>query len=99
MDYQEALDYLNNFTNYEKVPMPPASAHAFNLERVWRFLELLGNPQQSYPSIVIAGTKGKGSTAILTAAALQAGGYRAGLTSIPTANGGGSTTFSSAGKN
>jgi dihydrofolate synthase/folylpolyglutamate synthase len=83
MDYQQALDYLNNFTNYEKVPMPPASAHAFNLERVWRFLELLGNPQQSYPSIVIAGTKGKGSTAILTAAALQAGGYRVGLYTQP----------------
>lgn len=83
MDYHQALDYLNNFTNYEKVPMPPASAHAFNLERVWRFLELLGNPHKSYPSIVIAGTKGKGSTAILAASALQAGGYRAGLYTQP----------------
>jgi dihydrofolate synthase / folylpolyglutamate synthase len=83
MDYQQALDYLNNFTNYEKVPMPPPSANAFNLERVWRFLDLLGNPQLSYPSIVIAGTKGKGSTAILVAAALAAGGYRAGLYTQP----------------
>lgn len=83
MNYQEALDYLNNFTNYEKVAMPPASANLFNLERVWRFLELLGNPHQQYPSIVIAGTKGKGSTAILTAAALQQGGYRVGLYTQP----------------
>jgi dihydrofolate synthase/folylpolyglutamate synthase len=83
MDYQQALDYLNNFTNYEKVAMPPASANAFNLERVWRFLELLGDPQKTYPSIVIAGTKGKGSTAILAASALQAGGYRVGLYTQP----------------
>ena len=83
MNYHEALDYLNNFTNYEKVPMPPPSANAFNLERVWRFLELLGNPQKRYPSIVIAGTKGKGSTAILVASALQQGGYRVGLYTQP----------------
>lgn len=83
MDYQQALDYLSNFTNYEKVPMPPPSANAFNLERVWRFLELLGNPQKGYPSIVIAGTKGKGSTAILAASAFQAGGYRVGLYTQP----------------
>ncbi|HEX2914244.1 MAG TPA: folylpolyglutamate synthase/dihydrofolate synthase family protein [Chloroflexia bacterium] len=82
-NYQEALDYLNNFTNYEKIPMPPANATSLNLERVRRFLVRLGEPQRRYPSIVIAGTKGKGSTAILINAALQAGGYRVGLYTQP----------------
>ncbi len=83
MTYQDALDYLNNFVNYEKVPMPPASAGAFNLERVRQFLSLLGEPQMRYRSIVVAGTKGKGSTAALMANALQAGGARVGLYAQP----------------
>ena len=83
LTYQEALDYLNNFINYEKVPIPPASAGAFNLARVRQFLAELGRPQTAYPSIVIAGTKGKGSTARLIAGALEAAGYRIGLYTQP----------------
>ncbi len=83
MTYQDALDYLSNFINYEKVPMPPPSAGAFNLARVEEFLNRLGRPQHSYPSIVIAGTKGKGSTAVLITAALSAAGYRVGLYTQP----------------
>ncbi len=82
-DYQAALDYINNFVNYEKVPMPPPSAGAFNLERIRLFLERLGQPQLRYPALVIAGTKGKGSTAVLAASALQAAGYRVGLYTQP----------------
>ncbi len=36
-------------------------------------MALLGNPQDSYPIIHVAGTKGKGSTSALTASALQRG--------------------------
>ncbi len=83
MNYQEAIDYIFSFVNYEKTGMPPASPTHFNLGRMVYLLEKLDNPQLKYPSIVIAGTKGKGSTAALCAAAFEAGGYRAGLYSQP----------------
>jgi len=37
-------------------------------------MKLLGNPQESYPIIHVAGTKGKGSTAAMVASVLQAAG-------------------------
>ena len=83
MTYQESLDYLNNFVNYEKIPIPHASTGVFNLGRVLEFLARLGSPQKDYPSIVIAGTKGKGSTAVLIASTLQAAHYRTGLYTQP----------------
>ncbi len=44
---------------------------------------LLGSPQESYPIIHVAGTKGKGSTAALVASALQVAGYQTGLYTSP----------------
>jgi dihydrofolate synthase/folylpolyglutamate synthase len=46
-------------------------------------LEALGNPQDQYPTIHVAGTSGKGSTATMIAAALQAAGHRTGLHTKP----------------
>ena len=43
----------------------------------------LGNPHQAYPSIHIAGTNGKGSTAFFVAGVLQAMGLRVGLFTSP----------------
>ena len=43
----------------------------------------LGNPQQKFPTIHVAGTKGKGSCAAMTAAILSAAGYRTGLYTSP----------------
>ena len=45
--------------------------------------EALGNPQTRFPSVLIAGTNGKGSTSATLAAILQAGGYRTGLYTSP----------------
>lgn len=53
------------------------------LERVRRALARLGSPERSYPSILIAGTNGKGSTAALVCAALGAAGKRVGLYTSP----------------
>jgi len=44
---------------------------------------LLGNPEQKYPSLHVAGTKGKGSTCALMASALTAAGYKTGLYTSP----------------
>lgn len=49
------------------------------LERITHLLELLGNPHDTFPSIHITGTSGKGSTSTITAALLTAAGYRTGL--------------------
>jgi len=53
------------------------------LETIRGILERLGNPQNSYASIHIAGTNGKGSVAAALSAILQAAGYRVGLYTSP----------------
>ncbi|WP_299285189.1 folylpolyglutamate synthase/dihydrofolate synthase family protein [uncultured Tateyamaria sp.] len=47
------------------------------LDRVWRLLDALGNPQNDLPPVIhIAGTNGKGSTQAMIRAGLEAAGYR-----------------------
>jgi dihydrofolate synthase/folylpolyglutamate synthase len=53
------------------------------LDRIYAFLEALGNPQDRYPTLHVAGTSGKGSTATMLAATLQAAGMRTGLHTKP----------------
>lgn len=55
----------------------------FGLTTISRLLLRLGNPHHSYPSILIAGTNGKGSTAAMIASILQNEGYRTGLYTSP----------------
>jgi dihydrofolate synthase/folylpolyglutamate synthase len=82
-DYQAALDYIYSFINYES-KMPPSPYHArFNLDRMRWLLAELGDPQTLFPSVVVAGTKGKGSTCAMLEAILRAAGYRTGLFSSP----------------
>jgi len=50
---------------------------------MFALMESLGNPQNKYPIIHVAGTKGKGSTSALCAAALQVAGYKVGLYTSP----------------
>jgi dihydrofolate synthase/folylpolyglutamate synthase len=47
------------------------------LDRMWRLLDALGNPQNALPPVVhIAGTNGKGSTLAMVRAGLEAAGHR-----------------------
>ncbi len=55
----------------------------FDLGRMVRLLESLGNPQAAYPVIHVAGTKGKGSVSAMSASVLRAAGYRVGLYTSP----------------
>lgn len=55
----------------------------FGLRNITRLLSNLGNPQRNYPSIHVAGSNGKGTSAALIASALTASGYRTGLYSSP----------------
>lgn len=55
----------------------------FGLENIRVLLSALDNPHQRFPSIHIAGTNGKGSTAAMIAAICTASGYKTGLYTSP----------------
>ncbi len=81
--YNQALDYLYSFVDYSLKHASEMAKADFNLDRMFALMNLLGNPQNQYPIIHVAGTKGKGSTSALCASALQAAGYTAGLYTSP----------------
>ncbi len=79
--YQQTLDYL-----YEKLPMFSrigAAALKPDLTNTIRLCIGLGDPQQKFRSIHIAGTNGKGSTSHMLAAACRQQGYKTGLYTSP----------------
>ena len=63
--------------------LKPGSSHKFNLAHMRILCQALGNPQESFPSVLIAGTNGKGSTAATVASILQASRHRVGLYTSP----------------
>jgi len=81
--YNQALDYLYSFVDYSLKHASELAKADFNLDRMFALMESLGNPQNQYPIIHVAGTKGKGSTSALCASALQAAGYTVGLYTSP----------------
>jgi dihydrofolate synthase/folylpolyglutamate synthase len=81
--YRQALAYIYEFVDFSLTHQEQVAPERFELGRMFRFLEKMGNPHQAFPSIHIAGTKGKGSVAAHCAAALQAGGYKTGLYTSP----------------
>lgn len=81
--YNKALDYLYSFVDYSLKHVSELAKAEFNLGRMFALMDELGNPQNAYPLIHIAGTKGKGSVSALCASALQAQGYKVGLYTSP----------------
>lgn len=82
MEYQQALDYIYSFVDYETQRMPRDEAH-FDLRRMDELMLRLGNPHLAIPSVHIAGTNGKGSTAAMIASVMTASGYTTGLNTSP----------------
>ena len=82
-EYLSALEYIYSFIDYERKSRFPYSATVFNLDRVYDFLNELGNPHESFKAVHIAGTKGKGSTAAMTESILRNAGYKTGLFTSP----------------
>ena len=76
------MEYLNSFLNYEQVTAY-RYPEVFSLDRMERLLDRLGNPHRRYPTLHVAGTKGKGSTCAFAASILRAAGLRVGLYTSP----------------
>ncbi len=60
-----------------------AAQRAAKLDRMRALLQALGQPETSFPSVLVAGTKGKGSTVAMISACVQAAGLRAGRYTSP----------------
>lgn len=81
MNYTETIEYL-----YNRLPVfhhIGGSAYKPGLENTIRLMNGLGNPQNSYRTIHIAGTNGKGSVSHMLAAVLFQAGYKVGLYTSP----------------
>ena len=56
---------------------------SFGIDRMLKFVHLLGNPHQNYPIIHVAGTNGKGSVCAMLDSIYRTNGYKVGLFSSP----------------
>jgi dihydrofolate synthase/folylpolyglutamate synthase len=79
MSYQTAVEQMYEL-GHELAQSP---ARKFDLDHMRVLLAALGHPEQGFPSVLVAGTNGKGSTAATLAAILQASGLTTGLYTSP----------------
>ena len=83
MNYRQAENYILSFTDYEKIPGIAYTSANYDLRRMEKLLQPLGNPHLRTKTVHIAGTKGKGSTAAMISQVLIASGYKTGLFTSP----------------
>ncbi len=81
MNYQQTLTYL-----FEQLPMYQRmgkAAYKSDLTNTIELCKILGNPENKFKSIHVAGTNGKGSTSHMLASVFQEAGYKVGLYTSP----------------
>ena len=81
MDYKQTIEFL-----YSQLPMferSGANAYKPGLQTSIDLDNIAGNPHNSYKTIHVAGTNGKGSVSSLLAATLQHCGFKVGLYTSP----------------
>ena len=81
MNYKQATAWL--FAQLPSYQQKGAAALNAKLEAISDFASYLGNPQQGFKSIHVAGTNGKGSSSHMLASILQTAGYKVGLYTSP----------------
>jgi dihydrofolate synthase / folylpolyglutamate synthase len=81
--YRDILRYIYRFTDYERRGLAAYAPENYSLDRMRQLLALLGDPQDTFRAVHVAGTKGKGSTAAMAESILRAGGYHTALYSSP----------------
>lgn len=82
-EYDATLDRLYSYVDYSMVRAEAGTSAVFSLARISDLLSRLGNPQNAFKSIHVAGTKGKGSVCALIYSTLIAAGYSVGLYTSP----------------
>ena len=70
MNYTKTLEFIHSLGNFSKPP---------TLDRIKSVLEKLGNPQNNFKSIHIAGTNGKGSVSAMLHSVFKSAGFKTGL--------------------
>ena len=80
---RQAHEFLASRVNFERQLAGPVESGDIHLERMRHLLERLGHPQDRLPAVHLAGTKGKGSTAVMIARVLEAAGVRTALFTSP----------------
>jgi len=81
-EYTDAVARIMGLADFERGTHSPGHA-TFHLERISRLMDRLGDPHLAVPTVHVAGTKGKGSTAAMISSILTAQGYTAGLYTSP----------------
>jgi len=83
--YADALRAIFRRTDYERGNRPTTAyaERVWRLDRVRELLQALGNPQDHYRAVHVAGTKGKGSTTAMVESVLRTAGYRTGMYTSP----------------
>ena len=76
MNYSECLDFLSELGHELR-------GAKFGLGTISAILKSLGSPEKKYPTSIVAGTNGKGSTSAILASILESAGYRTGLYTSP----------------
>ncbi len=79
MSYQFTVEQLYSL-GHELAATP---SHKFDLAYVREMLAAIGNPERRFPSVLIAGTNGKGSTAATLSSILRVAGYKTALYTSP----------------
>ena len=74
MSYDEALEWLFGIKRF---------GSKLGLKYISHLLGLIGNPQEDFKSVHVAGTSGKGSTTAMIASILGAAGYKVGMFTSP----------------
>src|SRR5438270_7361053 len=83
MSYAAAVDHLYALGHELAPPAASTPRRKFDLAHMRVLAAALGDPQATFPAVLIAGTNGKGSTAATLASILSAAGYRTGLYTSP----------------
>lgn len=80
--FDQVMKHMESFTNLEK-KTDNFTTRTYRLDRMQAIMKTLGNPQNCYKTIHVAGSKGKGSTASYIASGLRAAGFKTGLYMSP----------------
>ena len=81
MNYAETTNWMfNKFPMYQKIG---ASAYKPDLGNIKELLDFIGNPQNSFKTVHVAGTNGKGTVSHTLASIFQECGYKTGLYTSP----------------